>query len=329
MGVLAIIPCLNEARHIEAVVRQMLAEPDIATLVVADGGSTDATRAIVDEMATLEPRLHVIENPHRIQSAGVNLAVRKFACDHAWILRIDAHCRYPAGYASLLLSAAQEHNADCVVVPMITSGSSAFQRAVAMAQNSILGTGGSPHRHVASGRFVDHGHHALMKRDLFTHVGGYCEAMACNEDAELDYRINQAGGRIWLEPAAAIVYTPRANVRALWKQYFRYGKGRAQTLRRHRLTPKVRQTLPLLVPVAGGLFLLGPIHWLFVIPLAIWLVACGVGGIAAARRVAKISSGLQVGLAAATMHAAWGCGFLTEWVFGTAHAQPRYGLRQT
>ncbi len=328
MGVLAIIPCFNEEKHIESVVRQMLNEPEISILVVADGGSTDATRSIVDHIAELEPRLRIVENLHQIQSAGVNLAVRTFARDHTWILRIDAHCSYPANYTSLLLSAAQRHEADCVVVPMITHGSSAFQCAVATAQNSVLGTGGSPHRHVASGRYVDHGHHALMKRDLFVRVGGYCEAMVCNEDAELDYRINQAGGRIWLEPSAAIGYMPRSDVRALWKQYFRYGKGRAQTIRRHRLKPRVRQTLPLLVPIAAGLCLFSPIHWLFSIPFAIWLLACGAGGIAAAARDGKISSGLQVSLAAATMHAAWGCGFLSECLLGSVHAQPRYGMSQ-
>lgn len=324
MSVLAVIPCLNEARHLAPLLKQMLDDTAIDQLVVVDGGSTDGSRAIVAAMAD-DKRLILLDNPDRIQSAGVNRAVSRFGSEHDWLLRIDAHCLYPDGYAARLLLSAQINKASAVVVPMVTVGKGGFQRATAAAQNSILGTGGSPHRHLVSGRFVEHGHHALIDLDMFRSVGGYCEAMPCNEDAEFDHRQQMAGGSIWLEPAAAVTYFPRADLGSLWKQYRRYGQGRARNMRRHGMRPKLRQLLPLAVPLAIGLALLGPVHPIFLIPAATWVLACLLGGVAVG---VKAGGGwaFAAGLAAATMQLSWALGFIAEWATNPADAAPRYGL---
>ena len=44
MSLLAVIPCLNEEEHLPQLLAQMLADPAIDLLVVADGGSTDRSR---------------------------------------------------------------------------------------------------------------------------------------------------------------------------------------------------------------------------------------------------------------------------------------------
>lgn len=325
MSVLAIIPCLNEAPNLDRLLRQMLADEVIDLLVVADGGSTDGSREIVLRHAQASTRVRLLENPDRIQSAGINLAVRQFGDGYDWILRIDAHCQYPDGFAAILLKAARAHHASAVAVPMVTRGRAGFQIAVAAAQNSLLGTGGSAHRHLGEGRFVDHGHHALIDRALFERVGGYCEAMPCNEDAEFDRRQVEAGGRIWLEPKAAITYFPRTTPAALWRQYFRYGVGRARTVRRHRMRMHLRQAVPLAVPLALAMALLAPVSWVLAVPALAWLALCLVAGVAIGAR----SGGgwaLVAGFAAATMHLAWASGFMKEWVTRPAEAQPRYGL---
>lgn len=327
MSVLAVIPCLNEAPHLAKLIKQMLDDATIDLLVVADGGSTDGSREIVASMADGK-RLVMLDNPDRIQSAGVNRAVATFGGQHQWLLRIDAHCLYPDGYAEKLLASAQRYKASAVVVPMVTVGKAGLQLAIAAAQNSILGTGGSPHRHLVEGRFVEHGHHALMDLDLFRAVGGYCEAMPCNEDAEFDHRQQVAGGAIWLEPAAAITYFPRSDLRSLWKQYRRYGQGRARNLRRHGMRPKMRQLLPLCVPLALGLAFLGPVNPVFLIPAASWFLLCILAGVAVG---IKAGGGwaLAAGLAAATMQLSWALGFIAEWVTNPAGAAPRYGLMHT
>ena len=53
--VLVVIPCLNEEKYIEQIVTSLASECSRINLniVVADGGSTDRTRAIVQRMAQL------------------------------------------------------------------------------------------------------------------------------------------------------------------------------------------------------------------------------------------------------------------------------------
>lgn len=327
MSVLAVIPCLNEAPHLAKLITQMLEDVTIDRLVVADGGSTDGSRQIVAAMADGK-RLVLLDNPDRIQSAGINRAVAAYGGQYRWLLRIDAHCLYPDGYSEKLLEAALRKRASAVVVPMVTVGKGGLQLAVAAAQNSILGTGGSPHRHLVGGRFVEHGHHALMDLNLFRAVGGYCEAMPCNEDAEFDHRQQIAGGLIWLEPAAAITYFPRSDLRSLWKQYRRYGQGRARNLRRHGMRPKLRQMLPLSVPVAIGLAFLSPFHPVFFIPAALWFILCLLAGVTVG---IKAGGGwaMAAGLPAATMQLSWALGFIAEWVTNPAGVAPRYGLERT
>lgn len=325
MNLIAVIPCLNEAAHLDGLIRQMLADRAIDLLVVADGGSTDGSQRIVQDIARGEPRLLLIDNPARIQSAGVNRAVAEQGDGYRWLLRIDAHCRYPDGYATILLRAADAQSASAVVVPMLTQGKSGFQLAVATAQNSVLGTGGSAHRHLGQGRFVDHGHHALLRLDLFRRIGGYCEAMPCNEDAELDHRQALAGGRIWLEPAAAIVYFPRTRPIALWRQYHRYGIGRARNLRRHRMRPHLRQLVPLAVPAALALLPLAAWHPVFALPAFAWVILClTLGAVIGARQGGGWR--LAAGVAAAIMHAAWAFGFIAELIGNPRGVPPKYGL---
>lgn len=310
--VLVVIPCLNEAATLPGLIRQLLAETDgAARIVVADGGSADGSRDIVARLAEEHPRVRLLDNPARIQSAGVNLAVREFGAGARWLLRVDAHCDYPPDYAARLVAVAGQRNATSVVVPMVSRGTGCFQVAAAAAQNSRLGTGGSPHRHVGEGSYVDHGHHALMDLALFARVGGYREDMAANEDAELDLRLVGAGGRIWLEPSLALAYYPRRTVGALWRQYRGYGAGRARTLRLHGRRPKLRQALPLAVPFAAVLALGAPFQPLLGGPLVAWALLCLGGGVAVGLRAGG-GCALGSGAPAMTMHLAWGLGFLRQ-----------------
>lgn len=313
---LIIIPCLNEAAQLPSLLAQLLRDSPDAPIVVADGGSSDRSRGIVAEVARDYPNVVLMDNPDRLQSAGVNRAVATYAGDRRWFVRVDAHCRYPEGYVSRLVEAAARRDVVSVVVPMVTEGHGCFQIGCAAAQNSLLGTGGSAHRHIGRGQFVEHGHHALMAVDAFKRVGGYNEAMSHNEDAELDCRL-ATEGRIWLEPACAITYFPRRTPRALWRQYYGYGKGRAQTIALHRLRPRLRQMAPLAVPIALLLAIFGaPLSPLFLVPLIGWAALClGIGGAIAIRSRSLCSA--AAGPAAMIMHLAWGCGYLIR----------RFGIR--
>jgi len=310
------VPTLNEARHIAGLLDMLMVEAEAmdAEIVVADGGSSDGTQAIAARYAEQHERVSLIHNPKRIQSAAMNLAVERFGAGAKYVIRIDAHGTYPADYCRALVREAERTGADCVVVPMITIGQNTFQRAVATAQNSMVGTGGSPHRTGKGGRLVEHGHHALMSIAAYQAVGGYDETFRYNEDAELDYRLTRAGYRIWLTNATVMTYYPRSTPTSLFKQYYGYGSGRARNILKHRMVPKLRQMLPLVILPAVALGTLAFLHWGALIPLIAWGAACLVlGAVAAWQHFDKyglpFSRAPLVGVAAMIMHFAWSSGF--------------------
>ncbi len=310
---LIIIPCLNEAKHIEPLIEKL--DPALeelnARIVVADGGSTDGTREIVARISESDPRVILLDNPRRLQSAAINLAVNTFGRDYEYFIRIDAHGDYPDDYCQRLVEEAELTEADSVVVAMETVGFGIFQKATAFAQNSKLGNGGSKHREGAEGHWTDHGHHALMRVNAFDTVGGYDETFSHNEDAELDYRLKKAGFGIWMTDKTRMIYYPRSSVKTLFRQYLGYGRGRAKNILKHGNLPKLRQMLPLaVVPVFIGAFL-AVLNWIAVIPFSLWAIACvGYGFWMAVGQ--RNPYGPLAAFSAMVMHFAWSAGFWME-----------------
>ena len=312
---MVVIPCLNEVDHIGALIDQLLepAQRLGMTIVIADGGSTDGTRATVREIADAEPCVVLLDNPRRLQSAAVNLAVAEHGDSVDCFIRIDAHGGYPDDYCDRLLEEAIATGADSVVVSMATMGFGPFQKAVATAQNSKLGNGGSPHREGAPGHWTDHGHHALMRVEAFRAVGGYDESFSHNEDAELDFRLRSAGYRIWMTDKTVMTYYPRSTAGALFRQYLGYGRGRAKNTLKHRTPLKIRQAIPLLVlPVVVGTAL-AFLNLAALVPAALWAAAClGYGAWLAVRQ--RDPYGPLAGVSAMIMHFAWSTGFWLEYL---------------
>ena len=313
---LVVVPCLDEERHIDGLLHQLRRIGGDALVVVADGGSTDGTLAIVARHAAADPRVRALHNPRRIQSSAVNLAVRKHGEARDVLIRLDAHSLYPDDYLDILLAEQHRTGASSVVVAIDTRGTAGLEAANAAAQNSRLGNGGSPHRLGGEGRWVDHGHHALMDIEAFRAVGGYDETFAHNEDAELDYRLREAGYRIWLTGRTRALYVPRGTLGGLFRQYRNYGRGRAMNALKHRVVPRLRQVLPLFVAPAAatgiaGILVLGlspPLGLLLVAPVALWALVCLAGGLWLAARERCFAVALS-GVSAMAMHLGWSLGF--------------------
>jgi succinoglycan biosynthesis protein ExoA len=309
---LVVIPTLNEASHIRPLVEQLVraSEQLPMLIVVSDGGSTDGTVEAVKAMMEHTPNLRYLHNPKTLQSAAINLAVQQFGQDHTYLIRIDAHAAYPDDYCQILMNEAKTQQADSIVVPMITVGQKGFQRAVAAAQNSLMGNGGSAHRMApGAGQWVEHGHHALMRIEIFRSVGGYDETFSHNEDAELDLRLLKGGFRIWLTGRTAVTYYPRSTAEALFRQYRSYGSGRARTLLKHKIKPKLRQALPVGIVPAIALAALFPLGGIFMLPALCWLIGCLGYGLYLGYKEQDNDIMYGAGFAAIIMHFAWSIGF--------------------
>lgn len=320
--ILVAIPALNEEKHIEACLQSLIGkQPGMraVAIAVADGGSTDATRTIVGGLQKRFPNIILIDNPDRLQSAAVNRIVRECAAPaHEILVRCDAHAVYPPNYVMNVAASLLARDAASLATPLdAVAGGTCFQKAAAWTVDTPVGSGGSPHRGGRRSGYVAHGHHAGFRLDMFRRLGGYDESFSHNEDAEFDHRLKLAGGRVWLDAEIRIGYQMRDSLRLLAKQYWRYGRGRAKTMMKHKMAPQLRQAAPVANVVGLTLsLLLALIHPVFLIwPAAYGLLLAGMSIWVALRRGSVC--GLFAGPALAAMHLAWGAGFIWQTVAGS------------
>lgn len=304
------MPCLNEEAYIETCLRSVALQDyprDRIEILVGDGGSTDRTREILERLQVEDPRIQVIDNPDRIQSAGMNRILQ--AARGEVIVRMDVHCEYATDYVRRCVEVLERTGADNVGGAQRARAHSWFQKALCAALESPLGVGGASYRSPENEGFVDTVFLGAFRRSVFQKVGMYDPKAITNEDAELNQRILGAGGKVYLSRDIVVHYFPRDSYRTLAKQYFKYGQGRARTLLKHRSFPSPRPAIPFLMVVSGASLLLVP-------PLQP-LAPLAFGFYAAAAAVEAIRVGRKPGLRAIpivwgifpVLHVSHGIGF--------------------
>ncbi|MBI5070621.1 MAG: glycosyltransferase family 2 protein [Deltaproteobacteria bacterium] len=270
-----VMPCLQEARYIEAClgsVRQQDYPADKLEILVTDGGSRDGTREIIARVAAEDPRVAMVDNPDRLQAPGMNAAIRRARGEV--LVRMDVHCEYAPDYVRRCVEALDRTGADNVGGAQRPRAHTPFQRALCAALQSPLGVGNARYRSAGEEGFVDTVFLGAFRRRVFERVGLYDPGAATNEDAELNQRIIAAGGRVFLSKEIVVHYYPRASFAALARQYYRYGQGRARTVAKHGRLLSVRPVLPAVALVLGAALLLTwPVQPLT--PWALGLYAAG------------------------------------------------------
>jgi len=305
------IPCFNEERHIEACLEDVFAQdypPHLLEVLVGDGMSTDRTREILSEISARRPgRLRIIDNPRRLQAAGMNAMVA--AARGEVIVRMDVHARYAPDYVRQCVAVLDETGADNVGGAQRASPESLFQRAVCAALDSPLGVGGARYRDASREGFVDTVFLGAFRRQMLELVGGYDDNAITNEDAELNQRILAAGGKIFLSRKIVVNYVPRDSFQSLARQYYRYGRGRARTLLKHKTFETPRPAIPFLMVVGGVTLLVVPSLRRFA-PLAFGLY--GAAAVVEALRVSRRHGLMLAPVVAAifpVLHVSHGVGF--------------------
>lgn len=307
-----LVPVLDEVEHIRACVAAMREQEleEEYELLFLDGGSTDGTRELLDDLAGADDRIRVLDNPRRTVPHALNIGLREArACV---VVRMDAHTLYPPRYLACGLERLRRGDVVWVSGPQLPHGVDAGTRRIALALSTRLGTGGAVYRHQSTTEAdAASGFTGLFDRRFVERLGGWDEAWAINQDAELAARVRKAGGRIVVLPALAARYVPRGSLRALARQYRRYGVYRAKTCARHPESVELRHALPPALVLAGAAAMapLGRPR------VAARMLIAGYGAAllataAAAARRAPLRDAAALPAVFATMHAAWGVGFL-------------------
>src|SRR3954469_12219368 len=314
-----LVPVLNEEAHIREAVDAMRAQDfdgEIEFLFM-DGGSTDRTRAILEELAVADPRIRVLDNPGRTTPHALNVGLA--AARGEFVVRMDAHAFYPPRYIAAGVERLRRGDVEWVAGAAIPRGTGRWSKRVALALNSGLTTVGSRKwraMHDGDGSDgeveLDTGVFAgVWRRETLDRHGGWDTGWPINQDSELAARVLAAGERIVLLPEMGAEYVPRDNLKGLARQYWRYGIYRGKTSRYHanslRRSQLVAPGLALAVLAAIG----GPRVLRVPARLA---VASYVASLAAVSvRVAEPGEerdAAALPVVFAIMHLTWGFGFL-------------------
>jgi succinoglycan biosynthesis protein ExoA len=308
-----LVPLLDEEANIRETVAAMQAQrvDGGVEFLFLDGGSRDATRAILGELARRDARIRVLDNPGRRTPNALNIGLRHARGE--FIVRMDAHTFYPPEYIAKGIERLHRGDSAWVSGAQLPQGRGTWSRRVALATTTLLGTGGAPYRHGSDQEIeVEAGFTGLWRRETLEEHGGWDEGWPINQDSELAARMRKAGLRILCLPELDAYYVPRNSLKALARQYFRYGYYREKTSRRHAesmrpahlLSPGLALTL-----IASGLAP-GAIRRCARTGLLAYALAVATVSARAGTAADRASDAATLPAVFAVMHVSWGLGFL-------------------
>jgi glycosyltransferase involved in cell wall biosynthesis len=308
-----VLPVLNEQRHLAAAVASVLAQdyPGPLEVVLALGPSTDRTDAVAADLAAADRRVHTVANPTGRTPNGLNAAIA--ASRYPIVARVDGHSELPRDYLRTAVDLLDRTGADNVGGLMWAEGVTDVEKAIARAMTSKLGVGNARFHVGGEEGPADTVYLGVFRRTALERVGGYDETFARAQDWEMNFRIRESGGQVWFSPAMRVAYRPRPSLRALGRQYFHYGRWRREVMRRHPESVNLRYLAPPVALVGFTAGLLAGVagwRWAFVAPGG-YLVLVTAGSVVVGGGL-PVRARLVLPAVLATMHGAWGAGFLTS-----------------
>ncbi len=272
-----VLPVLNEVRDLGLLLDQLRGQeppPGGFEVLVADGGSTDGTRELVEARRDGFPGLRLLDNPGRRSGPGRNVGAA--AARGGLVLFLDGHCSLPRkDYLVRMVELFDSTGAGCLCrpQPLVPRSEAGWAGRIARARHSAFGH--NPRSDIYRHRpgFTDpRSAGAAYRAGILRELEGYDERFDACEDVEFNHRAARAGHRAYLHPDLAVEYRPRQDPGALFRQMFGYGRGRARLFARHPATA----------------------------PVVLW----GMTGLALLPPALAVAAGLRAGLAAAGILAA-------------------------
>jgi chlorobactene glucosyltransferase len=210
-----VLPARNEAANIERCVLSLLAQsyPNLEVVVV-DDGSTDATPAILAQLAVIDTRLRVVRGGRLPagwtgKSHAIHVGMQR--ARGAWLLFIDADVTLEPSAVSTAYLAARCHGVALLSLWARQELVSFWER---VAQPVIVGMNHAtdPFQRVSSTRYPNaafaNGQFILVERGAYERIGGHAAVREeVVEDQMLSRRFKHAGYRIIMLDGTQVLST--------------------------------------------------------------------------------------------------------------------------
>lgn len=305
-----IVPVYNRRDEVRDLLQSLTkqTDPDFE-IVITEDGSTDPCRDICDEYAA-QLRLKYFFKDNEGRSIA-----RNYGMDHAdgdFFVFVDSDCILPEDYIATLKRELAASPTDCFGGPDAAHSSfSDTQKAINYSMTAFLTTGGIRGGKVQLEKFVPRTFNMGFSRDVYNKVGGFREMFS--EDIDMSTRIRQAGYCIRLYRDVKVYHKRRVDMKKFWRQVHVFGMSRITLQLLYPGSMKAVHWLPALFVIFALAMIVGAFFWKWMlIPLALYIIALWIGGIAATRSL-KIGS---LGVVAAMVQLfGYGTGFIRAYVW--------------
>lgn len=245
IDVSVIIPILNEEKFIRGVIFSLINQSyprEKMEWLFVDGVSGDNTVNIIKEYENQYP-IKLFNNPAKNTPNAMNIGIMKSI--GKYIIRLDAHSEFPTDYIEKCVFYLKNTDAVNVGGCAQTVAEGFVGNAIAYMLTTKFGVGNSEFRTGGSG-YVDTVPFGAFKREIFEKVGMFNTTLLRSEDNEMNSRIREHGGKIYLAEDISFKYYCRNTVVGILKMGYANGKALFQTLRVDTKAMRMRHFIPFL-----------------------------------------------------------------------------------
>lgn len=275
MKISVVIPCRNEVRFIreciDAIYASKLNEQVTTAVFVVDGMSDDGTREVIGEMRIAYPSLHLIDNTKQLTPFAFNLGIEAQKADYVQI--VGARQILSEDYLQKSVDVLSNDTGTwCVGGNVQNVYLNDTGKIISKAMSTTFGMGLGNFRTLDESGFTDTVGTPMYPYWVFDRIGLFDEQLIRNQDDDFNFRVLQAGGKIWFEASISLKYYVRGNFSGLYRQFYQYGYWKVFVNRKHKAVTTMRQLVPpafvlflFLAPLLmllGGAFLWGTVSLL-------------------------------------------------------------------
>lgn len=306
-----IIPLYNEEKYIDACIQSLIKQTypsENMEWILVDGNSSDKTVEIIKKYLDKYP-ITLLHNEKRKTPYALNMGVK--IAKGKYIVRLDAHASFPPEYIEKCVYYLDNTDADNVGGIAETEANGFIGESIAQMLSTKFGVGGSDFRVGNGNKYVDTVPFGAFRREVFDRVGLFNTELLRSEDNDMNSRIRESGGKIWLAEDIRFKYYCRDTVKGILKMGMQNGNALFRTLKVNPKAMSIRHFIPFIFLMS---LIFMPLISAFV-PMLWWAFAAEMG----------LYTLLNVGFSFINKKPL--CGIVTIWLYPLFHIT--YGLGST
>ncbi|MBI4524230.1 MAG: glycosyltransferase [Deltaproteobacteria bacterium] len=266
MKVSLIMPVRNEEKTVQLTlgsIHRQTRRPD--ELIIADGRSTDGTVQLIRSLSDADFPLQIVDNSALLAGAGRNVAIEKARFD--LVAATDFGTILDPHWLEEIVKPLEDDPAVDMVggraCPLVTNWIENCVAAVLHSSNMLRldrFTAEEIQRLLARNPPLPGGNSVAFRKKIWQKAGGYPSWIKTSEDKLFARKVNRIGGKIAISLHAVAYYEPRDTLSKVFRQFYSYSRGNAQSR-------QVSNNFWKLLAKAGlgvGLFsagLIKPLYW--------------------------------------------------------------------